>query len=331
MIGRFRMMIRSCVVRSIDPETNLEDAVFHAVSDAVEEAGAAWDAIDAVGIATSDLPEGRIIQSMVTAGASGAVGKPLLTVASSSEHALVAAYLQLLAGLATTVVVASWSKTSESADLARVDSLGTDPIFNRSFGLTPVVMTALAESMEAGAPRAEATAETDPQVPFPLVRDDIGAVTDAVTAMVVTSDLRDGGLCSVRGVGWSSTTLDLALRGEPLEAVRSAASAAYAMAGTGHEPPDADIVEVQSSSSRLGRRMADAAGVDHRDPPDAPGGSPHDNAAFVGGLATVASVARQLSDIADADTRRNPLGVAVCGSGFHAQNATVFVLEGAPA
>jgi hypothetical protein len=265
---------------------------------------------------------------MVTAGASGAVGKPLITVASSSEHALVVALLQVLAGLAGTLVVASWSKTSESADFARVESLGTDPIINRSFGLTPVIVTALAESMVAGAPRAVAAAETDPEVPFPLVRDDVGSVVDAVTAMVLTSDPDAAdGLCSVRGMGWSSTTLDLSLRGEPLEAVRSAARAAYAMADLGGEPPVADIVEVQSSSSLLGQRMADAVGVDRHDLPTTPGSAPHDNHAFVGGLATVAAVARRLSETRGAGMRRTPVGVAICGSGFYAQNAAVFVLQ----
>ncbi len=49
-----------------------------------------------------DLVNGRVISSMVTSGPAGGYMKDLLNVASSGEHALVLAYLQILSGLVET-------------------------------------------------------------------------------------------------------------------------------------------------------------------------------------------------------------------------------------
>ena len=130
------------------PDRTLEELIFEAASSVLADAGLAWREVDGVVIAASDLVDGRVISSMVTAPPAGGYMKDLLAVASSAEHAFVLAYLRLAAGLGDTALVAGWSKCSE-APIPQVERLSLDPFYRRHVGMDGLVAAAL----QAGAYR----------------------------------------------------------------------------------------------------------------------------------------------------------------------------------
>ena len=245
-------------------DRTLEELIFEAARGALADAGLAWSALDAVVIGASDLVDGRVISSMLTAGPAGGYMKDLLAVASSAEHAFVLAYLRLAAGVGEAALVAGWSKCSE-APIPQVERLSLDPFYRRHVGMDGLVASALQAgayrdryrvSEEAAArvvvknrasgarnPHAErrqpVTADevlASPVVAWPLKALETPPLSDGACALVLARGARVVALrrpaAWVRGLGWASETYWR----EPEDFVHSralaaAAERAYAMAG----------------------------------------------------------------------------------------------------
>jgi acetyl-CoA acetyltransferase len=128
--------------RRVD-DLSLEEMIFAAARGALADAGLAIGDIDAVMLSTTDQVEGRVIESMVTNGAAGGVGKDVTTLASAGEHALVYAYVRIAAGQARRVLVVVWSKASESVNPAHADWLTAEPFLLRPLGMSSVAAAGL--------------------------------------------------------------------------------------------------------------------------------------------------------------------------------------------
>lgn len=245
------------------PDRTLEELIFEAASSALADAGLAWREVDGVVIAASDLVDGRVISSMVTSGPAGGYMKDIVNVASSGEHALVLAALQILAGLFETALVLSWSKCSE-APVGHVERLSLDPFYRRHLGVNGLVAAALQASayrLRYGLPeaaaarvvvknrangarnphaerRAPVTADqvlASPVVAWPLRELETPPLSDGVCGLVLASAGRARALrrptAWLRGLGWASDTYwrePEALVAPP--SLRAAAARAYAMA-----------------------------------------------------------------------------------------------------
>lgn len=259
------------------PDRTLEELIFEAASSVLTDSGLAWREIDSVVIAASDLVDGRVISSMVTAGPAGGYMKDILNVASSGEHAFVLASLQILSGLFETALVLSWSKCSE-APIPYVERLSLDPFYRRHLGINGLVAAALqasayrlrhgvSEGAAAGVvaksrangvrnPHAERRAPVtlddvlaSPVVAWPLRELETPPLSDGVCGLVLASAERARSLrrptAWLRGLGWASETYwrePEALVG--LSALRAAAGRAYAMAGIGAPPGQIGVAEV---------------------------------------------------------------------------------------
>jgi len=270
------------------PDRTLEELIFEAASSALADAGLAWREVDGVVIAASDLVDGRVISSMVTSGPAGGYMKDIVNVASSGEHALVLAALQILAGLFETALVLSWSKCSE-APIPHTERLSLDPFYRRHLGINGLVAAALQASAyrlrygvreEAVArvvvknrangvrnPHAERrtpiTADevlASPVVAWPLRALETPPLSDGVCGLVLASAAHARSLgrpiAWLRGLGWASDTYWR----EPealvtLGPLRAAAGRAYSMAGIG-APPDAIAVAEVSDVTPYHELMA---------------------------------------------------------------------------
>ena len=258
-------------------DRNLEELIFEAASGALADARLAWRELDAVVIGASDLVDGRVISSMVTAGPAGGYMKDLLAVASSAEHAFVLAYLRLAAGVGDTALVAGWSKCSE-APIPQVEQLSLDPFYRRHVGMDGLVAAALQAAAyrdryrvpeDAAArvvvknrangtrnPHAErrqrVTADdvlASPLVAWPLKALETPPLSDGACALVLARGERAGALTRpaawVRGLGWASDTYWR----EPEDLVNSralaaAAERAYRMAGVQAPRREIGVAEV---------------------------------------------------------------------------------------
>ncbi|OGK77924.1 MAG: hypothetical protein A2X53_18445 [Candidatus Rokubacteria bacterium GWA2_70_23] len=258
-------------------DRNLEELIFEAASGALADARLAWRELDAVVIGASDLVDGRVISSMVTAGPAGGYMKDLLAVASSAEHAFVLAYLRLAAGVGDTALVAGWSKCSE-APIPQVEQLSLDPFYRRHVGMDGLVAAALQAAAyrdryrvpeDAAArvvvknrangtrnPHAErrqrVTADdvlASPLVAWPLKALETPPLSDGACALVLARSERAGALrrpaAWVRGLGWASDTYWR----EPEDLVNSralaaAAERAYRMAGVQAPRREIGVAEV---------------------------------------------------------------------------------------
>jgi len=258
-------------------DRNLEELIFEAASGALADARLAWRDLDAVVIGASDLVDGRVISSMVTAGPAGGYMKDLLAVASSAEHAFVLAYLRLAAGVGDTALVAGWSKCSE-APIPQVEQLSLDPFYRRHVGMDGLVAAALQAAAyrdryrvpeDAAArvvvknrangtrnPHAErrqrVTADdvlASPLVAWPLKALETPPLSDGACALVLARGERAGALTRpaawVRGLGWASDTYWR----EPEDLVNSralaaAAERAYRMAGVQAPRREIGVAEV---------------------------------------------------------------------------------------
>ena len=258
-------------------DRTLEELIFEAASGALADARLAWRDLDAVVIGASDLVDGRVISSMVTAPAAGGYMKDLIAVASSAEHAFVLAYLRLASGFGHTALVAGWSKCSE-APIPYVERLSLDPFYRRHLGVNGLVAAALQASayrLRYGVPeeaaarvvvknrangvrnphaerRAPVTADevlASPVVAWPLRELETPPLSDGVCGLVLASAERARALrrptAWLRGLGWASDTYWR----EPealvmLSSLRAAAERAYAMAGIGAPAREVAVAEV---------------------------------------------------------------------------------------
>lgn len=274
-------------VRAEVTDQSLEEMVFEAARGALADAGLAIEDIDSVVLSTTDQVQGRVIESMVTNGAAGGVGRDVTTIASAGEHAFTYAYLRLRAGQARRALVVVWSKESESVDPTHADLLGAEPFMLRPLGMTSVVAAGLQASAyvqrygldpeavrEVREVRALAASRAygvddladDPlsgqPSAWPLTKGDLPRGCDVACAVVmgvadaVTSEHTPAW---VTGVGWITDRYDLGERDlTRFEALEAAARMALGGDGSAR---NVDAVEVQEISSVAGFAACEALGL----------------------------------------------------------------------
>lgn len=267
-------------------DQSLEEMVFEAARGALDDAGLAIGDIDAVMLSTTDQVEGRVIESMVTNGAAGGVGRDVTTLASAGEHAFVYGVLRLRAGLARRVLVVVWSKESESVEPAYADLLNAEPFMLRRVGMNSVLaaglqasrygacygldasaVAAVREARAASAARGgHALTRTHPsdvgrRVVWPLTDADLPRGCDVACAVVLVAPdaVADGQVPAwVTGIGWATDRYDLGER----DLTRFAAlEAAAHMALEGGSAASADLVEVQELSTVASFAACEALGL----------------------------------------------------------------------
>jgi len=226
------------VRRLDDPGANLEESVFHAARATLAAAGRTIDDVDAVVISCVDQVDGRVIEGMVTSGAAGGVGRDLTVTPSASEHALVLAYLRLLAGLGRTVLALAWCKPSEGVDPGHAEVVSAEPFLLRPLGMN----LAVAAGLQANAYLARHGGD-------PAGAAELPGTADVVCGAVLTTDPGDRPAAWMRGVGWASDRYELGERDlSRLAALEIAAGTAYAAAGVTDPPTQIDVAEVQRLS-----------------------------------------------------------------------------------
>lgn len=260
--------------RHVDDQS-LEEMIFQASRAALEDAGLTIEDVDAVMLSTTDQVEGRVIESMVTNGAAGGVGRDVTTLASAGEHAFIYAYLRLLAGQGRRALVVVWSKESESVNPVHPDLLGAEPFLLRPVGMTSIAAAGLQASAYAarygldseaarrvqnvraeaaarayGPPTEIADALSTKPIAWPLTKADLPRGCDAACAAVmVTGDAvtAEQTPAWIRGVGWVTERYDLGERDlTRFEALEAAAR--MALGGDG-STAELDVVEVQEIST----------------------------------------------------------------------------------
>lgn len=255
-------------------DRSLEEMIFEAATGALLDAGLGIDDIDGIVLTTSDQASGRVIESMVTNGAAGGVGRDVTTLASAGEHALVYAYLRLLAQQGHRLLVVAWSKESESLDPQHAQRVAAEPFLLRPLGMDLSVAAGLQASAYAARHGIDADAVSalrdqrwqtaskvhgdavsqDAAVPgdyvaWPLTSGDLPQVVDVACAAVLAVEdavSQNQDPAWVTGVGWSTDRYNLGERDlSRFEALASAASQAF----DGRPTPDQAVFEVQEIST----------------------------------------------------------------------------------
>lgn len=232
---------------------------FNASSAALADAGLSAASVGSVVIYGHDQTNGRVISCMVAAGPVGGVDRDVTMIASSAEHALIYAYLRLLAGQGDNVLVVAWGKPSESVHPEHAELVHAEPYLLRRLGMNNAVASALQASRLGHRP-----AEGDVTVAWPLTREELPGNQDAVHAAVLRREgTFDSGseIASVLGLGWVTDVYDLGAR--DLAEWSSVDGVVRQLAAQGAPPPSVwDRAEISAPSepavaavaSRLGLR-----------------------------------------------------------------------------
>jgi len=161
-------------------ERSLEEMTFATAQATVADAGLTFSDIDSVVISATDQVDGRVISCMVGSGPAAGVGRDLTMIASASEHALLYAYMRLLAGQGRTALVLAWGKPSESVAPAHAELVAAEPFVLRPHGMNDTLAAALHASAVGAPPQAR-----DGFVSWPLTHADIRPAGDAVCGLVL--------------------------------------------------------------------------------------------------------------------------------------------------
>lgn len=263
--------------RSESLDVTLEEMIFAASAEALSEFGLAWNEIDNVIMASSDLVDGRVITNMLTSGPAGAYWKEYLNFSSSGGHSLIAAVMRILSDESQIAMVISWSKCSESP-IPVTEQLTTDPIYQRGLGLNGLVASAMqcqcyrnrndtAETAVADVVvknRSNATANPLAHLRLPITREEVDSspfialplrqlqvppYSDGVCVLIVAAPERALELTSnpgwIQGMGWASDTYWMGDRPlEQLTSLKIAANQAYAMAQIEKPAKEIDVAEI---------------------------------------------------------------------------------------
>jgi len=316
---------------------NLEEMIYKAACAALADAEVPRSDIDQVCLGSSDGLDGRAISAMVTAASAGGVGKSVINVSSSGEHAMILAILQIMAGRSRKCIVANWAKPSDTP-LSTVDRLTMDPFYYRPLQLDREMWLSL--QTEALSADLVGAAGCGPSKPISSSAPRSG---DGAIALVLTDEgtaRKSGRAYTVlRGFG---TATDSYWRGGPdlaeMPAARWAASQAYRMSGIKAPESAFDFIEVADHSRLHLLAICRSLGLVKKEnilefaaAIDVPGFRPEMNPSgglakryldYATGLATIASVHRRL--IAKSTTS---LALAHTASGNAGQVSSVFIIE----
>jgi len=125
---------------------SIDELVFEATKNALDDSGLERDEIESVVTAGSDGLDGRAISNMITAGSCGAYLKDEVKVSDGGIYGLVMGYLRVASGVFNNSLIVSWTKSSEtSPDL--FGNLTFDPFFLRACGFNSITSLALEASV----------------------------------------------------------------------------------------------------------------------------------------------------------------------------------------
>lgn len=357
LVGAYQMAPKRRV-----EDQSYEEMIFEATTGALADAGLTINDIDSVVLATTDQVHGRVIESMVTNGAAGGVGRDVTTLASGGDHAFIYACLRLKAGQSRRILIAVASKESEGVDPAHADLLTAEPFLLRPLGMNSIaaagmpasayaarygIDTAAVDALKerrtqdwARAHEPLATSGTDDATQlaaWPLRRGDLPTGCDAACAAVLVIDdaISPGQTPAwIGGIGWIEDRYDLGER----DLTRFASlEAATAMALGGQRSAlDVDVIEVQEISSiasfaaleSLGlAELGHGAGVaDMASPVVNPsGGSLPANAGNAAGFMLFLAAAQQVRGLAGPAqvTPKPAMSLGAALHGFAGQGASV--------
>jgi len=307
-------------------DRSLEEMIADTARDTVADAGLTLDDVDGVVLSGYDQIDGRVISAMVSAGPAAAVGRDMTMIPSSSEHALVYAYMRLLSGQGRNVLVLAWAKPSESVRPEHAELVTAEPFVLRPIGMNATVAAALQASRLA----AEANGMTGGDgggsgryVAWPLRAADLPANDgDAVCGLVLTvADAVPAGARTawIPGVGWSTDRYDLGDREvAAMPALRAAVERAYAMAGGA----EAEAIEVHAPSRPALRRAVEIVARNRAVDVNPSGGLDTAYPEHAAGLARMAQAAQRVRDGA-----KTAVGASVHGLAGQGAAVAVFTRD----
>jgi hypothetical protein len=189
-------------------DRSLEELTFEASAGVLADAGLSAATVGSVVLYGHDQMNGRVISCMVAAGPAGGVDNDVTMIASSGEHALIYAYLRLLAGQGDSVLVVAWGKPSEGLHPEHAELVHAEPYLLRRLGMNNAVAAALQASRLGHRPSDEGGAV----MTWPLGRADLPVDHDTVHAAVLRREgTFDAGseIAWVKGAGWATDVYDL--------------------------------------------------------------------------------------------------------------------------
>jgi hypothetical protein len=241
-------------------DRSLEELTFEASSGVLADAGIPAASIGSVVIYGQDQMNGRVISCMVAAGPAGGVDRDVTMIASSGEHALIYAYLRLLAGQGDSVLVVAWGKPSEGVHPEHAELMHAEPYLLRRLGMNNAVAAGLQASRVGHRPSGSSGGAV---TTWPLTAEDLPAEYDAVHAAVLRREgTFDAGseIAWVKGAGWATDVYDLGGRDLADLACLDAVVAQLDRQGA-PAPSSWDRLEIAAPSEPLVRPVADRLGV----------------------------------------------------------------------
>jgi acetyl-CoA C-acetyltransferase len=266
-----------CTIRPVITarDRSLEEMIYDTAQLALADAGITIDDVDGIVVAANDQFDGRSISVMMASGSVGGVDRDIMSTPSASEHAFILGALRVATGQFRTQLIVSWSPT-ETASMAEVQRLGTDPYFHRGLPLDELSAHALqASAIEQAEPRARTAAESVAEKnrahgrvawPNPPVQTQPGPlrwpimptmttspVTGSVAMVLATPDfITERGLRDVawlQGMGWATEPSFLGDRDlTSTPALAAAARQAYATANIADPAFAFDLAEVTDAT-----------------------------------------------------------------------------------
>jgi len=239
-------------------DRSLEELTFDASAAVLADAGLTAASVGSVVLYGQDQMNGRVISCMVAAGPAGGVDRDVTMIASSGEHALIYAYLRLLAGQGDSVLVVAWGKPSEGVHPDHAELVHAEPYLLRRLGMNNAVAAALQASRLGHRPDAGGAVAT-----WPLAASDLPSDHDTVHAAVLRREgTFDAGseLAWVRGAGWAMDVYDLG--GRDLADLVSLDAVKAQLARQGAPAPSTwDRLEVAAPSEPVVGTIAGRLGV----------------------------------------------------------------------
>lgn len=283
-------------VRSTTPGVSYRELTYDAATRAYADAGVdvRRDVQSFVSV-SEDYWEGTSIFDEYAPDQLGAAQRPVHTIGGEGIQGLLAAYMQIKAGLFDCVVVEAHSKYSNVLTPDRVIAFGLDPVLNRPLGLNPHFVAGL--EMRRYLDEAGATAEqcaavvvknrrnalanpygahagvlevedvlASPPLAEPLRRLDRSPGSDGAVVLVLASAERAKSLGRepiwIRGGAWCTETPNLESRDWGAAAYAAAAAArAYRMAGVADPAKEIDFAEVDDTYSYKELQHLEALGL----------------------------------------------------------------------
>jgi hypothetical protein len=130
----------------------LDELIYSSTSLALENAGMTISEIDGVGMASSDLNDGRAISTMTLTGSTGSFHKGEMRVCNDGLAAVWMGAAEVGSGAADTFMVCAWNKLSDVVSPALIPALAMEPTMHRALGYNPEAILSLRKSYEAGVP-----------------------------------------------------------------------------------------------------------------------------------------------------------------------------------